>query len=90
MAIIDRHPGLVLVAVGLLTVLAAVYAALNLGVNAEPKTLINPDLRFQQRQKELASTFHILNDGILVVIEAESPFAAGRAAEALGAKLAER
>jgi hopanoid biosynthesis associated RND transporter like protein HpnN len=90
MAIVDRHPGLVLIAVGLLTVFAAVYAALNLGVNAEPKALINPDLRFQQRQKELASTFHILNDGILVVIDAESPFAAGRAAEALGAKLAER
>lgn len=89
-AIVDRHPGLVLLVVGFLTVLAVVYAALNLGVNAEPKTLINPSLRFQTRQKEVASTFHTLNDGVLVVIDAESPFAAGRAAESLAARLAER
>jgi hopanoid biosynthesis associated RND transporter like protein HpnN len=90
MAFVDRHAGPVLLATGLLTVLAALYAALNLGINAEPKTLINPSLRFQTRQKEIAGTFHTLNDGILVVIDAESPFAAGRAAESLAAKLAER
>jgi hopanoid biosynthesis associated RND transporter like protein HpnN len=90
MAIVDRHSGLVLLVVGVLTVLAAAYAALNLGVNAEPKALINPSLRFQTRQKEITSTFHTLNDGILVVIDAESPFAAGRAAESLAARLAER
>src|SRR5688572_16442386 len=90
MAFVDRHAGAVLVAVGVLTVLAVLCAALKLGVNAEPKTLINPDLRFQQRQQEIARTFHTLNDGILVVIDAESPFAAGRAADALAAKLAER
>ncbi len=90
MATVDHRPGLVLSVVGALTVAAAVYAALNLGVNAEPKTLINPNLPFQVRQRALASTFHTINDDIIVVIDAESPFAAGRAAEALATRLGER
>ena len=90
MATVDHRPGLVLSVVGALTVASAIYAALTLGVNAEPKTLINPKLPFQVRQRQLASTFHTINDDILVVIDAESPFAAGRAAEALATRLGER
>ena len=90
MATVDHRPGLVLSVAGALTVAAAIYAALNLGVNAEPKALIDPNLPFQVSQRELTRTFHLLNDGILVVIDAESPFAAGRAAEALATRLAER
>jgi hopanoid biosynthesis associated RND transporter like protein HpnN len=90
MAFVDRRPVLVLLVVGVLTVFASIYAALNLGVNADPKTLINPSLPFQVRQREIAATFHTFNDGILVVVDAESPFAAGRAAEALANRLGER
>lgn len=90
MALVDRHPGPILVVLGIATLLAAAYAALNLGIDAEAKALVNPKLPFQVRQRDIARTFHTLNDGILVVVDADSPFAAGRAADALAAKLAER
>ena len=89
MALVDCHPGPILVALGIATLLAAAYAALNLGIDAEAKALVNPKLPFQVRQRDIARTFHTLNDGILVVVDADSPFAAGRAADALAAKLAE-
>ncbi len=87
---VARRPVAVLVACGLVTVAAALYAVLTLGVNADPRTLINQQLPFQQRQRDLVETFDTLADGFLVVIDADSAVAAGRAADALGAKLAQR
>src|SRR6185436_13861534 len=66
------------------------YAALHLGVNADPKALIARHLPFQERQAALTRTFHTLADGVLVVVDADSPVVAGRAAEALAARLAAR
>ena len=87
---IDRRPGLTLLLVGIVTVGLAVYAAFTLGVNADPRGLVNPDLPFQVRQREFTKEFQTLSDGILVVIDADSPTAAARAADALAAKLAKR
>src|SRR5262245_30615990 len=87
---IDRRPGLALLLVGVVTVGLAVYAALTLGVNADPRGLVNPDLPFQVRQRELTKEFQTLSDGILVVIDGDSPTAAARAADTLAAKLGKR
>jgi hopanoid biosynthesis associated RND transporter like protein HpnN len=87
---VERHPGLVLTGVGVLTVAVAVFAALTMGVNADPRTLVNPDLPFQVRQRDLGKTFHSLADGILIVVDADSPSAAGRTADRLGAALGAR
>lgn len=90
MAFVDRHATGVLAVVAVLTVGLAVFAALTIGVNADPRTLINPNLPFQVRQRELGHEFHSLADGILLVVDGDSPSAAGRAADALGARLATR
>jgi hypothetical protein len=89
-AAVDRRPGVVLAVVGTLTVAMGLYAAATLGVNADPRNLIDRDLPFQGRQRAFAETFHTLADGILVVIDGESPTAAAQAADRLAATLAER
>ncbi len=88
-AAIERRAVATLLAVVVLTELLGAYAALHLGVDADPKALIARDLPFQQRQRALAETFHTLADGILLV-DADSPVVAGRAAEALAGRLATR
>ena len=85
-----RRAGLTLALAGVATVAVAAYAALNLGIDTDTRKLINPALGFQERQRELARVFHSLADGILVVIDADSPTAAGRAADDLAARLAPR
>jgi uncharacterized protein len=89
-AFVQRRPGLVLAVAGALTLALGAYAALNLGVNADPRELIDRDLPFQIQQQELSRTFHTLSDGILVVVDADSPTAAARAADDLAARLATR
>ena len=89
-AAVDRRPGRVLALLLSLTAALALYAAFNLGVDADTHNLINQRLPFQVRQRQLTKTFRTLGDGILVVIDADSPAAAHRAADALAASLAER
>ena len=88
--LVERRPGRVLFACAALAAICGAYAVLRLGVNADPRTLIAEDLPFQVRQRDLTRTFHTLADGILVTVEADSPVVAGRAADALAARLAER
>jgi hypothetical protein len=87
---VDRRPGLVLLLVAAATLGLGLYAVRNLGINAETQSLINKRLPFQVRQRELTRTFHTLGDGILVVIDGDSPAAAHRAADALAARLGAR
>jgi hopanoid biosynthesis associated RND transporter like protein HpnN len=89
-ALVDRRPGRVLTLVVALAAVLGVYAARNLGINAEPQSLINTRLPFQVRQRDLTRTFHTLGDGILVVVDADSPAAAHKAADALAERLATR
>jgi hopanoid biosynthesis associated RND transporter like protein HpnN len=89
-AFVGRRPGIVLGVVAVLTAALGAYAAFNLGVNADPRELIDRDLPFQIQQQELSRTFYTLSDGILVVIDADSPTAAARAADDLAARLASR
>lgn len=87
---VDRRPGRVLVVAGLFTALLGAYAAGHLGVNPDPRQLIDPRLPFQVRQRELQRTFRSLTDGILVVIDADSPAGAREAADALADRLRKR
>jgi hypothetical protein len=89
-AAVDRRPGRVLAIVGSLTIVLGAFALTHLGVDADPRKLINPNLPFQVRQRELGRTFRALGDGILVVIDAESPTQAAAAANDLAARLAIR
>jgi hypothetical protein len=89
-ATVERRPHATLIACAVLMAILGVYAARNLGVNADPRALIARHLPFQERQRDLTRTFHTLADGILIVIDADSAMVAGRAAEALAARLAER
>src|SRR6185369_9627541 len=86
-AYVADRPRAVLASVAAVSVAFGVFAALTMGVNADPRSLVNPSLPFQVRQRELGESFHALADGILLVVDADSPSAAGRTADALGAKL---
>jgi len=90
LAIVDRQARAVLAAGLLVTIAAGLYTALYLGTDGDTRNLINPKLPFQVRQREVTATFGTIADGFLVVIDADSPFAAGRAADALAERLARR
>ena len=87
---VGRHPALVLAATLLSTVVLGVYAARNLGVNADPTAMISNELPFRQRQLEFDRAFRAARDEFLVMVDAESAGAAGSAAEALAARLRAR
>ena len=87
---VEGRPGAVLLVILAVTLALAAYAATHLGVNADPRALINEELPFQVRQREFTHAFHTLQDGILVVLDGDSPIAAARAADALAARLRER
>ncbi len=87
---VERRPGIVLAVAGAATLALAVYAALSLGVNADPRALINQDLPFQVRQREFVRTFHSFGDQVIGVVDADSPIAAQRAADRLAERLRAR
>jgi hypothetical protein len=72
------RPGAVLAGVAAVTVGLAAFAAFTMGINADPRTLVDPTLPFQVRQRDLGKTFHSLADGILLVVDADSPSVPGR------------
>lgn len=69
------------------TLIAGAYAARNLGVDADPNAMISQDLPFRARERDFLRSFRAALDDMLIVIDAESASAAGRAADALAAKL---
>ena len=90
MAFVDRRPGWVVALVLAATVGLGIYAATNLGVNADPNAMISADLPFRTREREFQQAFRSAADDLLVLVEADSAFAAGRAADALAARLGQR
>ncbi len=86
-AAVDRHARSVLVAVGVLTALLGVYAALNLGVNADLYALIRPDVPFLVRKLDFEKSFRALDTSVLVLVDGDSASSAGRAADALAQRL---
>lgn len=72
----------------LATVAVGLYAARNLGVNADPNAMISQDLPFRARELDFLRSFRAAQDDVLIVVEAGTASAAGRAADALAAELA--
>jgi hopanoid biosynthesis associated RND transporter like protein HpnN len=82
-----RRPRTTLAALGALSLALAGYAALNLGVNADPQAMVSADLPFRVHEREFLAAFRAANDEFLVLVDGESAAAAGRAAEALAERL---
>jgi hopanoid biosynthesis associated RND transporter like protein HpnN len=89
-AAVDRRPARVVAGVLLATALLGIYAARNLGVNADPNAMIAEDLPFRVRERDYLQTFRVANDDMLVVVDGESASAAGNAAEAIATRLRAR
>jgi len=85
-----RRPRSVVIGTLALAAVALVCAALRLGVNADPQALLDPDLPFQQRDREFARHFPVLNNALLVVVDAESGEQARDAATLLAERLRAR
>lgn len=86
----DRHARTLLAAIGLVTAALGVYAALNLGVNADLYALVSPDAPFLVRKLDFEKHFEALDTSILVLVDGDSASSAGRAADDLAATLSER
>lgn len=89
--LVVKRPAVVLLAIALVSAAAAVYAARNLGINADTRVLVSDDLDFRRRQRELLEAFNTLDThSIFVVIDADSPLIARRAAADMAARLHQR
>jgi len=77
----------VLAALGVLSLALGAYAALRLGVNADPNAMVSEDLPFRIHEREFQAAFRAASDEFLVLVDGESASAAGRAAEALAERL---
>jgi hopanoid biosynthesis associated RND transporter like protein HpnN len=89
-AFVDRRPAWVVAIVLVSTVLLGWYAATNLGVNADPNAMISADLPFRARERDFQAAFRSAADDLLVLVEADSASAAGKAADHLAERLEKR
>ncbi|MDB4433472.1 MMPL family transporter, partial [bacterium] len=83
---VRRRSGLTLLIAFALSVVALIYTARNLGVISDADRLFDESLRFRQLGLEFDRAFPVLNDNLIVVIDAPSSAEAGEAAEALIAR----
>ena len=83
-----RRPGSTALVAAILTALLVGYAATHLGVNADPDAMISGDLPFRTREREFHRAFRTAWDEMLVLVEGQSASEAGKAADALAARLA--
>lgn len=86
---VARNPGRVLAVEVVLTLIAAVFTLLQLGVNADNKRLLSPDLPFQKHAAAFQEHFSSLDDAILIVVDGRTPEVAREAARTLAAELAD-
>lgn len=82
-----RRPRLVLACAAVLSAVLSVYAARNLGVNADPQSMVSEDLPFRVAEREFNDAFRAATDEFLMLVDGESAAVAGRAAEALAERL---
>jgi hypothetical protein len=78
-----RHARLVALAVALATAGAGVYAARNLGVNADLETLVSDRVPYMKQRFEFDRAMPVVDDVLLLVVDAPSAERAAEAAEAL-------
>ena len=85
---VRRHARAVLAATALVSVALAGYAATHLGINTHHSAVLDEGLPFWEDYQAFAEFFPILDEALLVVIDAETPRRAQDAADALAARLA--
>lgn len=89
-ALVDRvqkAPWVALAAAIGLTALSGFYAAGNLKIDTDTAGMISEDLPFRQRFKAFRHAFPTLSDNVAIVIDADVPDRADRAADRLAARL---
>jgi hopanoid biosynthesis associated RND transporter like protein HpnN len=84
---VSRRPHTVGVAIGLLTVYFAFYAATHLGINSDNVRLVSEDLASRKNHEAFAALFPNLEHALLIVVEGQTPELARDAADALTAEL---
>ena len=80
----------VLVATALATLVLLTYAVSQLGVHTHHTAILSDDLPFWKAYNEFAEVFPILDEVLLVVMDAETPAAARDAAADLASRLGEQ
>ena len=80
---------MVLVATSAFTLVVLVYAVLHLGVNTSHKAVLADDMPFWREYNAFAEVFPILDEALLVVVDAETPGSAREAAMELADALRE-
>lgn len=84
-----RRRAAVVVGISLLAAAGSLlYAAGNLGVNSDITALISEDVPFVKVRRDFERAFPLLENLLVVVVDAESPERAARAVDLLGARFA--
>jgi hopanoid biosynthesis associated RND transporter like protein HpnN len=86
---VGRHARGVLVATALVTLVLLGYSVSQLGVYTHHTAILSDDLPFWKAYNEFAEVFPILDEVLLVVVDAETPAAAREAAADLAERLGE-
>jgi predicted RND superfamily exporter protein len=79
----------VLIATAITTFALLAYAVTHLGVNTQHTAILSDDLPFWKQYNEFAEVFPILDEALLVVVEADTSGGAREAAQILADRLAE-
>ena len=85
---VRRHARGVLIATAIVTAILLVYTATNFKINTHHTALLSDDLPFWNEYKAFAEIFPILDEAMLVVVDADTPDQARDAADKLAAHLA--
>jgi hypothetical protein len=68
---------------------AGAYTAARLGMHADIHAMVDDELPFMQRRRAFEQSFPLVDDMLLLVVDAKTPEAASRAADALADRLAQ-
>lgn len=82
-----RHARAVLGAGTALSVLLLWYTATHLGINADTAGMLDPDLPFQRAAREFNDAFPVLDDQIVIIVEATAGGTAAAGADELARRL---
>ena len=85
-----RHPAMVVILVGALTLAALVFAARNFAITADTSQLISQRLEWTQRELGFQAAFPQLNNLTMVVVDGATPELADDSTKRLAAALQER
>jgi hopanoid biosynthesis associated RND transporter like protein HpnN len=86
---VRRRARAVLWAVSVVTVAIAAYAVTHLGINTHHTAILDANLPFWEDYNAFAEVFPILDEALLVVIDAETPERVREATDALAERLAQ-